>query len=306
MSVATPRTRTAVYMDTGVSLVVIPADDAIDVTGSTERAFGWFRCVEDVCTRFEEQSEVMQLARRVGEPVPVSPVLFQVVQIALAVARVSRGAFDPTVGHALETRGYNRNYRTGRTVTTELPAGPPVTYRDVRLDPARQTITLKRPLILDLGAVAKGFAIDLAARELAAYPGFLIDAGGDLYAGGLNASGEPWRVGIRHPRQPDALIDVIRVTDCAVCTSGDYERPATNGGTGHHILDPRSGSSPGEIASVTAVAPTAAVADALGTAAFVLGLARGIEFLQRQGADGMIVTDRLERHETTGFARLRP
>ncbi len=87
MGVATPRTRTAVYMDTGISLVLIPADDAIDDTGSTERAFGWFRRVEDVCTRFDEQSEVMQLARRVGEPIPVSPLLFQAVQIALAVAR---------------------------------------------------------------------------------------------------------------------------------------------------------------------------------------------------------------------------
>ena len=84
-------------------------------------------------------------------------------------------------------------------------------------------MTLHRPLLLDLGAVAKGLAIDMAARELQPFENFAIDAGGDLYFGGCNAAGEPWSVGIRHPRG-DGLLDTLRVSDAAVCTSGDYER----------------------------------------------------------------------------------
>ena len=113
----------------------------------------------------------------------------------------------------------------------------------MRLDPHRKTITLLRPLLLDLGAVAKGLAIDMAARELRPFAHFAINAGGDVYVGGRNAQGAPWSVGIRHPRVPGALFDTLRVSDCAVCTSGDYERrcPAEIDAAagGHHILDPQ-------------------------------------------------------------------
>ena len=78
------------------------------------------------------------------------------VQFALAVAEESGGAFDPTVGHAMETRGFNRNYRTGEGIRTPLDSEGPVSYRDVRLDPHRRTITLLRPLIFDLGASREG------------------------------------------------------------------------------------------------------------------------------------------------------
>ena len=172
----------------------------------------------------------MQLIAQVGVAVPVSAILYEAVRFALAVAEESDGAFDPTVGYAMETRGFNREYRTGRTVKTALEPGGSVSYRDVRLDPERKTITLLRPLILDLGAVAKGLAIDLAARELQPFENFAIDAGGDLYLGGCNPDGEPWSVGIRHPRRDNELIDSLRVSIEAVCTSGDYERRSAGEG----------------------------------------------------------------------------
>ena len=84
-----------------------------------------------------------------------------------------------------------------------------VTYRDVALDPAGRTITLRRPLLLDLGAVAKGLAIDLAARELSPLNDFAIDAGGDLCVAGYNAAGQPWSIGIRHPREDRQLIERV-------------------------------------------------------------------------------------------------
>ena len=226
---------------------------------------------------------------------------FESVQFALAVAEESGGAFDPTVGYTMETRGFNREYRTGRTIRTALEPGGSVSYRDVRLDSDRKTITLLRPLILDLGAVAKGLAIDLAARELRPFENFAIDAGGDLYLGGCSPNGGPWSIGIRHPRRDHELIDSVRVSNRAVCTSGDYERRSPAGDEGHHILDPRTEVSPHAVASVTVVAPTAMLADALATAAFVLGPADGIQLFDRLGVDGLIVSPTLERYTTQGL-----
>src|SRR5207248_7041822 len=138
---------------------------------------------------------------------------------------------------------FNREHRTGRIVNTAVATAPDVSYQDVRVDPDRNTITLLRPLLLDLGAVVKGLAVDAAARELQPFTDFSIDAGGDLYLGGCNPDGLPWSVGIRHPRLDGQLIDTLRVSNKAVCTSGDYERPAPAGGNEHHILDPRTGAS---------------------------------------------------------------
>ena len=152
--------RTAALMGTVVTIQVVghgadPQQSAL-WTETVGQAFGWFQQVEDCCTRFQEQSEVMQLAAQVGVAVPVSAILYEVVQFALAVAEESGGAFDPTVGYAMEKNGFNREYRSGRLIQTALEPSTSVSYRDVRLDPDRKTITLLSPLILDLGAVAEG------------------------------------------------------------------------------------------------------------------------------------------------------
>lgn len=287
-------------MGTVVSIRVVGHGDdegeQLERREAVARAADWFRHISDACTRFDEESELMRLAHRAGTPVPVSTLLFEAVRFALAVAEESGGAFDPTVGVAMEARGYDREYRTGRTVQTEIAADPAVSFRDVRVDEETHTITLERPLVLDLGAVAKGLGIDMAALELRPFENFAIDAGGDLYLAGHNAAGEEWSVGIRNPRDTSSLIRTLRVSDRAVCTSGDYER-------GAHIVDPRSGSSAGELASVTVVAPSAMVADALATAAFVLGPEKGIAFLERQGVDGLLVTADLDQHTTSGMPR---
>jgi FAD:protein FMN transferase len=265
------------------------------------RAVEWFHEIERICTRFDEQSEARRLSAQVGVAVPASMILFEAVKFAIAVAEESEGAFDPTVGHRMEARGFNREYRSGHVVRSALEPHRAVSYRDVRVDPDKRTITLLHPLVLDLGAVAKGLAVDMAARELAPFENFAIDAGGDLYLGGHNARGDAWSVGIRHPRDEVQLIETLRASNTAVCTSGDYERPSSTDPAGHHIVDPGTGHSPRALASVTVLAPSAMVADALATAAFVLGPAKGIELLERHGVNGLMITPTLERFATPGM-----
>ncbi len=275
----------------------VRADGAAE---ALERAFEWFREVERRCNRFDPSSELRSIAARPGVDVPATDILYSAVEFALAVAEETDGAFDPTVGAAMETRGFNRDYRSGETVRSGV-AAEAVSYRDVRLDPARRTITLRRPLVLDLGAVAKGLAVDLAARELAPFANFAIDAGGDLYLAGRNALGEPWTVGIRHPRRDREVVETLRVSGAAVCTSGDYERPGPPGDAAHHILDPRNGASAAVVVSATVIAPSAMVADALATAAFVLGPDEGIRLLERHDVNGLLISPALERFATRGF-----
>jgi thiamine biosynthesis lipoprotein len=261
--------RTDVAMGTVITIQVPSGDGAAK---ALDRAFRWFYEVESRCTRFDPESELMKLTSQVGVSVPASAILFEALRFAWMAAEASGGAFDPTVQQVAEG----------------------VSYLDVVLDSERQSIMLRRPLTLDLGGVAKGLAVDMAARELAPLRDFAIDAGGDLYLGGSNEHGSPWRVGVRHPRNKEELIGSLQVSNQAVCTSGDYERPG-------HILDPRTGVSPESCASVTVVAPSAMLADALATAAFVLGPEDGLALLESHGVDGLILTADLQPRKTRGL-----
>jgi len=284
--------RTTTAMGTVVTAHVVGGSGgADDREATTMRALDWFDRVERTCSRFDPETELARLGRQPGESVPVSDILFETVRFALAVAEESGGAFDPTVGHALASAGFNREYRTGHTIASSSGGGGD--YRDIHLDEHEKTITLDRPVSLDFGGVAKGFAVDLAARELRndGFENFVIDAGGDLYVAGHNANDEPWSVGIRHPRAEGGIIETLRVSDVGLCTSGDYERLAsrsTNAAVTHHLVDPRTHHSAGELASVTVLAPGAMIADALSTAVFVLGPVDGIALLRRQKVRGFV------------------
>jgi thiamine biosynthesis lipoprotein ApbE len=105
-------------------------------------------------------------------------------------------------------------------------------YRDIPLDAVAQRACLTKSMQLDLGAVAKGLAVDLAVLALAAFGGFMVDAGGDVQVTGTRPDGAAWKVGIKHPAAPDTLIDTREVVEGAVCTSGRHERA-------DHLVDAR-------------------------------------------------------------------
>lgn len=272
-------------MGTIVTIATVgAADDAVD------RAFDWFREVEARCSRFDPVSELSFVSTSAGTAVPVSDLFFETLRFALHFAEITGGAFDPVVGGAMNRRGFNRHYLTGTTVMAPGDAGETATFRDVILDAEARTVTLLRPLMLDLGAVAKGLAIDLAAKELEPVENFSIDAGGDLYLGGRNEDEDDWSVGIRHPRKDHTVIEVLRVSNQAVCTSGDYVREG-------HLLNPADGEPASLLASATVIAPTAMLADAASTAAFVMGPVEGAAFCRRIGVAAILFTPDLARHE---------
>ncbi len=280
----------AVFMDTVVTLEsdAVMSDEAWHE--ATTRAFGWFAKVEARCTRFDPTSDLGLLAGVVDTPMRVSEIAFAALEFALRLAEATGGAFDPTVGATLEARGFARDYRTGTQITRALEQG--VSFRDVEVDAESRTVTCRRPLALDLGAVAKGLAVDLAAAALEGCEPFSINAGGDLLVRGASPEDGAWRVGVRDPAEPTELVEVLRVRDASVCTSGDYERVSKSGAT--HIVAP-SGARAGlersdATRSVTVVAANTMLADALATAAFVLGPERALPLLAAEGAEALFVT----------------
>ncbi len=267
------------------------------------RAADWFRCIEHACSRFDPASELRQLSARTGVPTPVSAMLFEAIRFALAIAEETGGAFDPTVGASVEAMGFDTDFRSG-TVTQSDASRRDADFRDVLLDTDARTVLLRRPLTFDLGAIAKGLAIDVAARELRAFENFAIDAGGDLYLAGCNAEGRPWSIGIRHPHIAHETIETVHLSNKAICTSGDYERRSHRSATDHHIVDGRSRATATALASATVVAESAMVADAFATAAFILGPIEGLRLLERHGLDGLLISPALDRFATAGMSAL--
>jgi thiamine biosynthesis lipoprotein len=153
---------------------------------------------------------------------------------------------------------------------------------------------------LDPSGLVKGWAVDGAARRLAAAGAgrFCINAGGDVVARGRPEPGRGWRVGIRHPEDHEQLAAVLAVEDLAVATSGLYER-------GSHILDPHTGAPPEGLLSVTIVGADLATADAYATAAFAMGAAGAAWTATLEGYDALCITSDHRVLSTPGFARHR-
>jgi FAD:protein FMN transferase len=286
--------KTKLYMDTVVDIQVVTGKfkSKEEAEAQINRAFEAFQKVEQACSRFSPDSELMEACRLVQTPIPISPLLFEPLRLALEMAEWTDGVFDPTVGKVMEENGFNRHYLTGQTI--ESPASDSVTNRDIVLDEQDHTLYLRKPLVIDLGAVAKGFAIDLAAHELKEFEGFVVNAGGDLYAGGVDERGKPWEIGIQHPEQREQIIHTVEISNEAICTSGGYERKSAKVPGMHHLIHPQTTKSPNDWISCSVIAPFAMMADAFSTASFMLGVEGGTMLIEQADLKGILITSDLQ------------
>jgi len=159
---------------------------------------------------------------------------------------------------------------------------------------------------IDLGGIAKGYAVDKAVEALKknGIKRALVNAGGDLYALGTNRQGEEWQIGIQDPREKDKIVDIIRVEDKGVATSGDYIRYFTlEGRRFSHIVDPRTGLTVQDVPmSVTIVGPEATSTDALATGVFVLGPEEGMKLINSlPEVEGMIISEGMKKITSRGW-----
>lgn len=297
-----------VLMDTDVTLR-FESKSARQAQAVREAVFGEMERLEGLLSRAAAGSEVDLVNRKAGlEPAGVGPEMLAVTRAALEYARLSEGAFDPTVAPLLDLWGFlEQRYRVPAAAEIEAVL-PLVDYTRVEIDAGRGTIFLTdRAMSMDLGGIAKGYIVDRGLAELARHgvEHAFLNAGGDIGLLGPRPDGTPWIIGIRHPRDAMQIIRTIPVTGpAAVVTSGDYERFFERGGRRyHHILNPKSGYPAAGLAGVTVVAPTAMEADALSTALFVLGPAQGLALIEGLPAvEVVLITPELEVIVSSGLA----
>jgi thiamine biosynthesis lipoprotein len=236
-----------------------------------------------------------------GQLIPISPTFTAVLKASLEICEESDGAFNPLIGPVMRVWGFNgATPRTSLPQQAELQAAAALTdWRMIeRVDQTKAT-AIRLPsagMQLDFGAIAKGYAVDLAWERLKAsgHNNLLIDLGGNLRAIGEAAPGRGgWRTGIRNPFD-NSLIALFLMRDGeAVATSGNYERFVEIDGVRYaHIIDPRTGIPVTGMAGTTVVAPDAMTADALSTTLFILGPQKGAGLLRRHpGCEALWIPD---------------
>ena len=261
--------------------------------------------VEALWSVTDEGSEIYRANHSGGEPVNVSEETAELVSFALEMAEKTDGALEPTIYSVLRAWGFT-------TDTKQVPSQEEI---DALLeDVGHEKITLDGTLLtvpegmeLDLGAVGKGYAGDLAAEAVRArgIECAILSLGGNIQAVGSRPDGTDWRVGLRSPWE-DGTLGVLRVSDQAVVTSGGYENyfEDEDGNVYWHILDPETGyPAKSGLLSVTIICPQGRMGDALSTALFVMGPQKAEEYWRENGDFEMIlVTEEGEILITEGVA----
>ena len=261
--------------------------------------------IEQRFSRFRGDSELSQLNQHAGRAVTVSPEFAILTNRALAFSKRTDGAFDPTVLAALTAAGYDRSFEyISNHATKKLATRARPNYRAVRQDTNK--LCVDPAAGLDLGGIAKGYAVDEASKILAHhFQHYFLNAGGDIRLAGMNLEGKPWHIGIEDPDDGKEYIGMLAVSNASVATSGGYRRRWTSGGKAHHhIIDPRTGNPvENDISSVTVIAPTTELADSLATALYVVGVHDALKLAEAAGAEAAIHSTRHELFATSGMNR---
>jgi thiamine biosynthesis lipoprotein len=264
------------------------------------------RRIDRLMSSYRPDSELSRVnAHAADRPVVVSHELLLLIRRAIDYSVITDGAFDITYASA----GQHYDFRGGKKpdraqLESALPA---INYRHIRLDENKDTVSfLRKGVRIDLGGIAKGYAVDrsMALLAEAGVNNALVSAGGDTLVMGKRWD-RPWQVGIRDPRK-DGIVSMIPLEDAAISTSGDYERYFEKDGVRyHHILNPGTGDSAREIHSASIIGTEACDTDALSTSVFVLGVEKGLALINRiEDTEAIIIDNRGLLHYSDGLARV--
>lgn len=283
--------RSQFLMGTLVEISVIEKNEELAIE-AIQKAFQEIRRLENQMSIQIPTSEISKINQAAGEfPVPVAKELLEVIQRSLFWSEKTAGAFDITIGAAQKLWDFDAS-----SLPAEIPIAEAIKKIDFRkIQIEGQNIFLsEKGMRLNLGAIAKGYAVDSAINILKKnkIQNALINAGGDLKSIGKRSDQLNWKIGLQHPRKPESLLASLSISEKAVATSGDYQKYfKQNGMRYHHILDPKTGYPAASGAmSVTVIAEKVMDADALSTAVFVLGPEKGIALLNSlEGIEGLIV-----------------
>jgi thiamine biosynthesis lipoprotein ApbE len=275
---------------TVIRLVVM---DATKLGPAREMLADDLAALDAACSRFRDDSELMGLEAAAGRPTKASPLLIGALRAALRGARLTDGDVDPTVGHAMEALGYDRDFGSvpadGQAVTMVISRI--ASWRQIEVDDQAGLVSVPAGVRLDLGATAKAWAADRSARRVARELGcgVLVSLGGDIAVAGDPPPGG-WSIRLQDitgdpAAAPEGPTSIITIRAGGVATSSTRARRWRRGGdVMHHILDPRTGRSAESVWRTVSVAAASALdANIASTASVIRG----------QGATGWLAAHRL-------------
>ena len=282
------------------------SEDAALAQRAMDEVIAEMRRTDELMSTYKPESQLSQVNAHAHErPVQVDADIIEVVARALEMSRLSGGAFDITyasVGYLYDFRAHQRP--SNQQIAAALPG---VDYRQVQVDRDARTIRFLRPGVrIDLGGIAKGYAVDRSIERLRGLgiEHAMVNAGGDTRLLG-DRRGKPWVVGIRDPRNEGRMVTRLPLEEEAISTSGDYERYFEEDGVRyHHILVPGTGRSARGVRSATVIGADATLTDALSTTVFVLGVEHGMRLIaQLPGVEAVVVDDQGRIYYSDGLAQ---
>lgn len=289
-----PYERTKLLMDTFVQISIFDQNRTVEeLEHAMKSAFGRIKEIEHITNNYSDSSEISIINRDAGEKeIALNSVMYELILASDRINKLSHGAFDITTESAKRLWNFSND-------NPRIP-GDSLLYKQlqwvgmkhIRLED-RSIKFASHNVKIDLGAIAKGYAIDQAIDVLVenGITDAMVNAGGDLRAICSDLTAGKRNIWIRHPRNSEKLFGSFKMDDGSVATSGDYERYFVYDSVWyHHILDPATGYPAQKCVSVTIKAPTATEADGLATAVFVLGPDRGLELVESlPDVEGIII-----------------
>jgi thiamine biosynthesis lipoprotein len=281
-------------MGTSIEITLQGGDEEVSQKVALQ-AFEEIKRIEQLMSPWIETSDVSRLNRSAGkEWVKVSLETFEVIQKSQKISGLSGGAFDITIAPLTQL------WRMARE--KGVPPAPEeiknlmglVNFKNLLVHSDGNAYLKKKGMAIDLGGIAKGYAVDRTFETLTAlgYKNLIVNAGGDLRVGGFK-NNQPWSIGIQDPRDFRKIMAKISISDSAIATSGDYEKFFIyQDRRYHHILNPKTGYPAEECQSVTILCKDGMTADGLATAVFVLGSVMGYDLCQKMKGVECLIVDR--------------
>jgi thiamine biosynthesis lipoprotein len=249
--------------------------------------------VDNLMSDYKSDSDISRVNREAYEkPVQVSKSTFEVLQRSIGFSKMTDGAFDITVGPLVALFREAKETKVAPSEEQIAQAKSTVGFEKLKLDSENRTVQFsEKGMLLDLGGIAKGYAIDksIEAAQRCGAVGAMVDIGGDVRCFGLPPKGrDHWLIGLQDPNsaiegmEGGGLRLVLKVINEAVATSGDYQQFVIIEGKRYsHIMNRRTGKSAESLSSVTIIADNATDADALATAVSVMGAEKGLALIEK-------------------------
>lgn len=265
------------FMNTTITFKVVQdKESTVEIMDAIEAGFGEFDRIVKTYTRFDDKSELSNLNRQPDRWINISKEFYYLIEYMLNLAKVTDGAFDPTVIDFLEIYGYDKNYDFSKLEKPELDAlvekiaKERPSWKEIELDKENLRVKLVKDQRIDLGGIGKGYAIDCAFNKLNKFENFFIDAGGDIRVKGNNEKGELWTVDLLAMNQKGQkeIVGQIKLDNESIAGSGSWARKFKQF---HHLINPKTGKPQNTFSTVFVQAPTSIESDSWATALFIGG-----------------------------------